>query len=137
MAQDKPSFTSLTGYWSGQYVYPRNSMPPTPFNATLEDRDGQLIGETDEPNLFADLDAARLFADLIGTRCGQAVRFVKSMDGTGGANHDIVYEGTASADFMRIEGTWTIPGNWSGGFSMQRLDGALAAQRAETVATNL
>jgi hypothetical protein len=137
MAQDKASFTSLTGYWSGLYVYPRNRLPPTPFNATLEDRDGQLIGETDEPNLFAERGAARLFADIIGTRAGLAVRFVKSMDGTGGANHDIVYEGTATADFMRIDGTWTIPGNWSGGFTMRRLDAALAQGRAERVEAKL
>jgi hypothetical protein len=130
-------FSNLTGYWAGAYIYPLSGAPAVAFNATIEDRDGALVGEIDEPNTFADPATARLFADLIGTRAGLQVRFVKSMDGTGGANHDIVYDGAASADFMRIDGTWSIPGNWSGGFWMARLDGAQAQVRAETAAVKL
>lgn len=90
MGAPEAGFSSLTGYWAGGYAYPIGKEPAVPFNATLEDRDGALIGEIDEPNTFADPAAARLFADLIGTRAGLDVRFVKSMDGTGGARHDIV-----------------------------------------------
>jgi hypothetical protein len=130
-------FCNLTGYWSGAYSYPTSGAPAVAFNATIEDRDGALVGEIDEPNTFADPAAARLFADLIGVRTGLQVRFVKSMDGTGGANHDIIYDGEASADFLRIDGTWSIPGNWSGGFWMARIDGALADAHAESVEAKL
>ncbi|MFZ4069217.1 MAG: hypothetical protein ACOYJ6_03840 [Caulobacterales bacterium] len=130
-------FSNLTGYWAGAYLYPMSGAPPVAFNATIEDRDGALVGEIDEPNTFADPAAARLFADLIGVRTGLQVRFVKSVDGTGGANHDIIYDGVASADFMRIDGIWSIPGNWSGGFWMAGIDGALADARAETVEAKL
>jgi hypothetical protein len=124
----KPSFSSLTGYWAGAYLYSRApGAPSVPFNATIEDLAGQLLGEIDEPNTFADPAVARLTADLVGTRNGQDVRFVKSMSGAGGANHDIVYAGTVTADFMRIDGEWRIPGDWSGQFWMTRIDGAMAA----------
>lgn len=123
-------FSSLTGYWSGGYQYPAPFFDWVPFNATLEDRDGALAGEVDEPNTFADPSTPRLFADLFGQRVGQDVRFVKSLDGAGGANHDIVYEGVVDDDFMRIEGTWTIPGDWSGAFFMERINRAQASAEA-------
>jgi hypothetical protein len=124
----KPGFSSLTGYWAGAYLYSRApGAPAVAFNATIEDIAGQLLGEIDEPNTFADPAAPRLFADLVGTRSGHDVRFVKSMDGTGGARHDIVYSGTVTADFMRIVGEWRIPSDWSGHFWMERIDGAMAA----------
>lgn len=140
MAIGNAMFTNLTGHWIGIYHYVETAgIEPTPFNAVMEDQAGKLVGEIDEPNTYADPAAARLYADLFGVRQGLEVRFVKSMNGTGGACHDIVYEGQCSADFGRIDGRWTIPGHWSGAFEMVRIDGAMAQAQdrvAAAVATS-
>lgn len=126
--------SSLSGAWSGAYSYPTNTLPgPVPFNALLEDAAGAITGTIDEPNTFAPSDAPRLFATVVGTRDGLRVSFIKTMDGTGGKSHSIHYEGDVRSDFERIDGRWTIPGNWSGAFFMERTGVAAeeAARRAE------
>jgi hypothetical protein len=124
-------FNSLTGAWSGEYRYPAPSggVPSVPFNARIDESEGSLTGDIDEPNTFADPSAPRLFATMSGTRKGSAVSFVKTMDGTGGANHSIFYEGVVNSDFTRIEGRWSIPGSWGGSFFMERA-GATAEEAA-------
>ncbi|KAF0175398.1 MAG: hypothetical protein IV086_06885 [Hyphomonadaceae bacterium] len=115
--------TSLTGAWSGEYVYPfkipGNPMR-VPFNADLDDVGGSITGSIDEPNTFAVEDVPRLFSNVVGARTGSRVEFIKTLDGTGGETHSILYEGDISADFDRIEGSWSIPGVWSGAFFMER-----------------
>ncbi len=135
MAIGNAMFTNLTGHWTGIYHYVETAeFESTPFNAVLEDQAGKLVGEIDEPNTYADRAAARLYADLFGVRQGLEVCFVKSMNGTGGARHDIVYEGQCSTDFGRIDGRWTIPGHWSGAFQMVRIDGAMTQARDRVAA---
>jgi hypothetical protein len=97
-------------------------MPP------FEDLNGLVTGESDEPNTFANPSVPRLFAFWNGTRQDLGVSLHKRLDGTGGANHTIVYEGEVRSDFMRVDGVWLIPGNWSGTFFIERLEaGAEAA----------
>jgi hypothetical protein len=124
-------FNSLTGAWSGEYQYPAamRGAPRVPFNARIDEAGGSFTGAIDEPNTFADRSAPRLFATISGTRTGSAVSFIKTMDGTGGATHSIVYDGVVNPDFTRIEGSWRIPGNWSGPFFMER-EGAMAEEAA-------
>jgi hypothetical protein len=131
-------FNSLTGVWSGEYRYPTplSGVRGVPFNARIEESEGAFTGDIDEPNTFADPSARRLFATISGTRKGSAVSFIKTMDGTGGANHSIFYEGVVNSDFTRIEGRWSIPGDWGGSFFMERAGAAAeeAAIRAESTA---
>jgi hypothetical protein len=64
------------------------------------------------------------------------VRFTKFLNGSGGMRHVVIYQGVANADLMRIDGRWTIPGDWSGSFFMERVDdGAAAEIRTEAEAT--
>lgn len=127
---------NLTGAWSGEYAYPyrlRRNPRRVPFNALLEDMDGSITGTIDEPNTFRRSSVARLFATVVGQRAGANVTFIKTMDGTGGATHSIHYEGVADAEFARIDGTWTIPGMWSGTFFMERAGAEAGAAIERTV----
>jgi hypothetical protein len=133
---DRGRYSSLTGAWGGAYTYPAwYGHDPVPFNARFEDLGGSVTGESDEPNTFADPRAARLFAVWTGTRQALLVSLFKRMDGTGGAKHTILYEGDVRADFMRIDGEWTIPGVWSGGFFMERLDAGVEAALSRSAET--
>ncbi|MEJ0060536.1 MAG: hypothetical protein WDM79_13610 [Terricaulis sp.] len=138
LARRAGKFTSLTGAWSGEYVYPypMHGVTRVPFNARLVEKGIDLTGDTDEPNTFAPSSAPRLFATIVGTRGGSAVEFVKTLDGTGGVSHAIHYAGTADSDLTRIEGTWHIPGNWSGTFMMERagLEASAAVSRSASAA---
>jgi hypothetical protein len=128
------SQASLTGAWAGAYRYPADAAPETVFDAALEERDGLLTGATREPDLRPTSRGGVVTADIEGRREGRNVRFVKYMDGSGGMRHAIVYEGELDAQGQRIEGRWTIPGEWSGSFFMTRESGAAEARDAATEA---
>ena len=119
--------SSLTGSWSGAFRYPGNKDPETVFNAQIEEDAGTFVGTTQEPNLFRPGEGAVLTADIEGVRTGNAVSFTKFYDNQG-IRHAIRYEGSVDAAFMRVEGTWTIPGVWSGTFLMARDDEGEAAE---------
>jgi hypothetical protein len=123
-------FSSLTGPWCEVYFYPHAAWDPTPFNVLFEDAAGLIIGEGDKPNMFAPTASPVLYARWSGERQALAVNLLKTMDGIGGAPHCITYEGVARADFMRIDGSWTIPGDWSGTFFMERLEAGAAIAEA-------
>lgn len=124
-----PPHTSLTGAWSGAYRYPRDSYPETVFEATIEESGGAFSGSTLEPNILRPwLGAGPVTALIEGTRTGSDLNFVKFMDGSGGMDHAIRYSGAVNADFTRIEGAWSIAGDWSGTFFMERSD--LGAEEA-------
>lgn len=76
-------------------------------------------------------------ADIEGVRTGSSVSFTKFMNGSGGMNHAIRYEGALDADFNRIEGKWSIPGDWSGTFFMTRDDLGADAEAEETAKADL
>jgi hypothetical protein len=48
---------------------------------------------------------------------------VKTYDGSGGWSHAVRYAGVLTDDHSEIEGTWTLPGGWSGRFLMVRSTG--------------
>jgi hypothetical protein len=123
----------LSGAWSGAYRYPADIAPETVFEARIEERDGALQGTTQEPDILN--GGGVVTADIEGMRHGDAVSFVKYMDGSGGMSHAIQYEGRVNGDFTRIEGVWSIPGDWSGTFFMQREDAGAeeALERAARV----
>ena len=118
---------TLTGVWQGLYS---QTGEQTPFTATLMELGPHLSGTTHEV-----VRDEELFATVEGRREGQAVRFVKTYDGSGGRTHSIRYEGRLSADGTEIEGRWTVSERWSGTFLMIRSGGksASVAKRAYEV----
>lgn len=120
----------LTGHWSGFYSYPYGP-PPTAFEAELCETAGALTGTTTELADMGELVGQTLHAVIDGRREGKAVSFLKMYDGLS-KDHDVArYEGTLDADGSEIEGRWTVPGVWSGGFLMVRHPGARAEIEAK------
>jgi hypothetical protein len=123
--------SSLSGSWSGAYRYPGDANPETVFNAQIEEVGAAFTGAIQEPNILRPWLGALVTADLEGVRAGSAVSFVKFYNGDGGMGHAVRYEGVADDALMRIQGTWTIPGAWSGTFFMVRDDDGEAAEAEE------
>jgi hypothetical protein len=123
---------SLSGRWTGVYFYPVDSelnandaMPPTPFTADISEVAGLLAGRIEEPNLTLGPGASGLVAVLSGERRGETVRFDKQYV-SGALRHAVAYDGRLSGDGTTISGRWSIPGDWSGEFRMQRTGTAVA-----------
>ncbi len=117
---------NLTGVWQGLYSF-AVAMAPVAFTATLLENGAWVSGSVHEV-AYDDTGAVEVFATLLGTREGASVSFTKTYDGSAGWNHDVVYAGTVSDDGTEIEGTWNIPGVWSGKFLMIRSQGPREAQ---------
>lgn len=111
---------NLTGHWHGIFNYPRH-FPPTEFEAALHEQGGAIDGTTREADRLSGADRS---ATLIGSRTGHHVRFTKFYDEMvrpGGDRLDtVLYEGTLSPEGDEINGTWRIPGSWSGSFILIR-----------------
>jgi hypothetical protein len=114
---------SLTGQWQGLYSYP-HYFEPVYFVATLVSLGAQFSGTTHEAAEGRAGAPLKSFALIDGALAGHAVSFSKTYDGSANRDHTISYEGTLSADGQEIEGTWVIPGDWSGRFLMIRNAGA-------------
>ncbi len=110
--QNSDTPQSLNGPWMGRYNYVSRARPPVAFNAMLVDDDGDLSGETLEPNSFADLEMDSLIAGIIGVRVGPMVRFTKSYSDFDAAR--VEYSGVINAQFTRIDGTWSFAGGLVG-----------------------
>ena len=110
---------SLTGVWYGFYSYP-TELDPQAFTATLVQSGAHLGGSTHETIAWPREGVFTVTALLDGLREGSAVRFSKRYDGANGWNHEVLYEGLLSPETDEIEGTWRIPGDWSGRFVMVR-----------------
>lgn len=123
-----PARTSLTGAWSGAYSYPNNAGPETVFNVRIEEVGGAFTGALQEPNLLHPDFGPVTTADIEGVRSGSAVSFTKFYNGSGGMSHAVGYEGLADSALMRIDGKWTVPGEWSGTFFMTRDDDGAEAE---------
>jgi len=105
----------LTGEWSGIYSYPAR-YPPNSFEASIRDSGGIITGVTRQPGELFERSAQH--AVIEGRREGSLVRWVKIYDNLDRATPH--YEGTVLSGGDEIEGTWHIPGNWSGTFMMMR-----------------
>jgi hypothetical protein len=111
----------LTGDWQGIYYYPIR-WEPVPFEASLIEFDSLVTGTTAEVGRGNGELAQKLQGHIDGERYGDALHFSKIYVGMS-AQHDkeILYAGTVHDGGSRIEGTWTIPGDWSGVFKMTRV----------------
>ncbi len=116
----------LSGIWRGRFEYPEESrQPPVELRLVLLQQGERLLGVMQEENTFGTTDAPRLHASVIGTYAptnpaGGALVLRKTYDGTSGAAHTVAYIGTYYEGTDSIVGLWTIPGDWSGLFQMQR-----------------
>jgi hypothetical protein len=115
--------SSLSGQWQGLYSYPRY-LEPVYFVATLISFGSQFSGTTHEASEGRSGAALKSFALVDGSLGGNEVSFLKTYDGSADRSHSITYNGTLSVDGLEIEGTWSIPGDWSGRFLMIRNTGA-------------
>jgi hypothetical protein len=114
---------SLTGIWHGLYNYP--TLPePVYFVATLISFGQHFSGTTHEASEGRNNAPLQLFASLEGSVQNNTVSFRKRYDSNTGRDYAIDYQGTLSTDNSEIEGTWSIPGDWSGTFLMVRGQGA-------------
>ncbi len=127
---------SLSGPWSGAYRFASDVWPEVVFNAQIEEVEGAFSGALQEPNVYGLAAGNVITSDIEGVRNGQSIVFTKFYDGSGGMAHAVRYEGTVDANLSRIDGTWSIPRDWSGSFFMVRDDDGAeaAAARAETTA---
>ncbi len=111
----------LTGDWLGTYYYPAR-FKPVIFEASLVEFDGIVTGTTTEVAGADSGSGRKLQGHLDGERAGNAVHFSKVYVGALDQHHaEIVYVGVVHDEGTRIEGTWTIPGDWSGVFRMTRI----------------
>jgi hypothetical protein len=111
---------NLTGEWSGQFSYPSNAGPITPFLAHLRDDGGKLSGTIIEPDVF--YGGPTLEASLNGLRHGNSVDFTKSYAlhaRRGGYKNPIDYVGSVSSDGNTISGVWSLRA-MDGTFEMHR-----------------
>lgn len=114
----------ITGRWTGVYFYPGDAMPETAFTAILEEVNGHVSGLTAEPDRWH--PGRTLEAEVEGQRTGMSAVFAKLPDG---GRTTIEYAGELSPDGLSLAGTWTIIGDWSGTFRMdRRRDGATVAR---------
>src|SRR6478752_3371880 len=107
----------LTGEWTGIYNYPA-LYPPNTFEASIRDAGGAITGVIQQPGEVVDPPGMRNHAVIEGRRRGSSVRWVKIYDDLSRATPH--YRGTIDPSGDEIEGTWHIPGNWSGTFMMMR-----------------
>lgn len=125
--------TDLTGQWTGVYFYPIDAeinpfdtLPPTPFDAEIVDRAGDLTGDITEPDTMGPEPTVRLKASMTGSHLNGDVAFTKHPASAGEQFNDfevpesIEYLGTLSPDGNSITGHWHVLGDWSGAFRMQR-----------------
>ena len=107
----------LSGEWSGLYNYP-SLYPPNSFEASIRESGGVITGVIRQPGEFFERPGILQHAVIEGRHEGNLVRWVKIYDDL--ARPTPHYQGMVQAGGDEIEGTWHIPGDWSGTFMMMR-----------------
>lgn len=120
----------LTGHWTGSYDYP-GGREPGAFVATLIGHGAGFSGLTMEVSRDGQGRRVQPSASVSGAVAEGVATFTKTYDGSAGWVHAVICEGAVTDDGHRIEGTWLVPGNWSGRFRMTR------PRRATTAATRV
>jgi hypothetical protein len=107
----------LSGHWVGMFSYPAE-FPPNNFEAELRDSGGLVTGLTTQPREIFDIPGPPRQAVIEGQRTGSQLSFVKVYDDLD--RPTVHYHGEIQPGGDEIEGTWTLPGDWSGTFMMVR-----------------
>jgi len=124
-AADSPA-ENLTGFWHGQYSYPKATHAPVPFGANLIQSEDCLGGSVTERSIRG----RTLYATINGRRDGSTVSFVKVYEANSGPYTSVAYTGVLSEDGLEIDGDWIASG-WSGRFLMIRAGGVAAKTMRE------
>ena len=114
----------LSGHWIGMFSYPAE-FPPNNFEAELRDTGGLVNGLINQPREIFELPGPPRQAVIEGQHRGGVLSFIKFYDDL--ERPTVHYSGVIQSGGDEIEGTWTIPGDWSGTFMMVR------ARKAEAV----
>jgi hypothetical protein len=112
----------LSGDWSGLYRFPSHKQPVA-FKASLSQTGEWLTGTIEEWVELGLPAKTRLTAMIVGQVRAAEVSFMKTYDRQVGGYDDVSYVGTVASGGLEIGGVWTIPGNWSGTFTMIRAAG--------------
>jgi hypothetical protein len=102
------------------------------FTALVQDVADLLSGSIDEVVPGDGATSQSLSATMQGRRQGREVIFLKTYDEPSRSYDTVQYAGELSSDGTEIEGTWTIPGSWSGTFLMIRSGQGYASAEAKT-----
>jgi hypothetical protein len=122
---------SLSGAWSGTYVYDQAGQPEVKYSMVLIEQDGEIVGLLSEPRTFAQGDDLQVHAGIKG-RVDQGTRqltIIKTYDGTAGAEHEVEYVGLVSTSGTEVKGTWSIGGT-TGKFTFKKNTGTGAGPMA-------
>lgn len=123
---------NLTGTWHGLYAYPSRKKP-VPFMAFMSELDGLFDGTTEETGSAGDAAGQRLTASVQGRRTGRSLTMLKMYHGAYALYDSVHYAGEINADGSEINGTWRVPGSWSGTFLMIRSRAVATAIAKEAV----
>jgi hypothetical protein len=129
-ASGKKPNLNLTGDWSGEFSYPRNMGPTTPFLANIQDEGGHLSGTIIEPAIRG---GETMKATIAGHRQGSSVDFTKTYQSTGrGYDTPVDYVGSLSGDGNTVSGVWSLF-DLDGTFEMRReaVEGEEVEEEAE------
>jgi TolB-like protein len=121
---------NLSGKWKGFFSYPslekergqrfQSVMPPVKFEVSIESEGSSFSGKISEPQTFGSPTADRMLhaeiLDGIIMETGE-VMFIKKYDGSGGQEHEVLYEGYLQRQDI-IEGKWFMRPRWWGTFRM-------------------
>ncbi|MFA5141078.1 MAG: hypothetical protein WC728_17765 [Elusimicrobiota bacterium] len=117
---------TVAGTWDGIYLYPEVDAsgtpvgkPPVRFHAEFTQYGLDIGGRITEPATFGAAGTPTLYANVMDGKMGEdgSIRFIKRYDGTGGVEHDVLYQGFISPDGQQINGAWSI-GEWKGTFRL-------------------
>ena len=123
----------LSGSWTGFFNYPDGG-PPVNFHAELHETGGRITGTTREPGDTMGSLGRTMRAVIDGHRDGSSVSFIKMYDEADGEYDAVHYAGRIAPGGDEIEGSWQIPGIWSGTFLMVRAAGAVRRRERKVTA---
>ena len=120
---------NLTGQWSGEFAYPGNLGPTTPFLAVIQEESGHLSGSIIEPDIVS--GGPSVTATIAGLRTGTSVDFTKAYPSEPyGYENPVDYVGSLSGDGNTVTGVWSLL-EWDGKFEMRREAGGEELLEAE------
>jgi hypothetical protein len=101
--------------------------------AFMSELDGLFDGTTEETGSAGDAMGQRLTASVQGRRTGRSITMLKIYHGAYALYDSVHYPGELNDEGSEINGTWRVPGSWSGTFLMIRSRAVATAVTSEAV----